>query len=117
MKMKVFECLKKILNSIEKQEFEHREIEQKERSRRVKLKTILETRIKKVEIKSSTSQNNEEEIEIWEFHFENGRNFQKKFMKGSSDYKVGDKVNLFVYSDNIIRDMRHANRLVLVWKR
>ncbi len=47
MKMKVFECLKKILNSIEKQEFEHREIEQKERSRRVKLKTILETRIKK----------------------------------------------------------------------
>lgn len=38
-------------------------------------------------------------------------------MKGSSDYKVGDKVNLFVYSDNIIRDMRHANRLVLVWKR
>lgn len=50
MKMKVFECLKKILNSIEKQEFEHREIEQKERSRRVKLKTILETRIKKLKL-------------------------------------------------------------------
>ena len=107
--MKVFKCLKKILNSIEKQEFEHREIKQKERSRRVKLKTILETRIKKIVIKPGSSLNSEEEMETWEFHLENGRVFQKKFMNGSSDYKEGDKVDLFVYSDNIIRDIRHAN--------
>ena len=109
--MKVFEFLRRILSSVdvEKPEFEHREIKQKERNRRVKLKTILETRIKKIEIKASTSQNTEENMETWEFHLENGRVFQKKFMKGSSDYKEGDKVNLFVYSDNIIRDIRHAN--------
>lgn len=112
MKMKVFEFLKRILSNVdvEKQKFEHREIKQKERSRRVKLKTILETRVKKIVIKPGSSLNSEEEMEeTWEFHLENGRIFQKKFMKGSSDHKEGDKVNLFVYSDNIIRDIRHAN--------
>lgn len=45
------------------------------------------------------------QYETLEFYLENGQVFRKKFQKGSCKLKVGDKVELVVGKDHIIRDL------------